>query len=58
MYTCLPVFPYILAVALDPGGAQRLLLHAEEVACPGVHLVEGARVQRFLNIQEYQEKFR
>ena len=34
-----PVLPDILAVALLPGGPQRLLLHGEQVASPDKDLL-------------------
>ncbi len=39
-----------MAVVLVPAAAQRLPLHEEEVPGAGVQLVEGARVDRFLDL--------
>ena len=41
-------FSLVMTIALAPCCAQRLLLHQEEVAHPGVHLVEGSGINRFL----------
>ena len=53
----LPVLSDVLTVALDPSGAQRLLLHAEQVSGPGVHLVQRPRIHWLLQNKNIQTQF-
>ena len=48
-----PLFSLVVAITFVPGRSQRLLLHQEQVPGPGVHLVQRAGVDRFLENKSF-----